>query len=53
MKTWILILVVHWGNGTGITTQEFNSKEACLSAGKLFESQSSLASEVWFNCVEK
>lgn len=53
MKTWILILAIHWGYGTGVTTQEFTSKEACNIAGQLFKDQSSMFSTAWFNCVEK
>jgi len=53
MKTWILILIVHWGYGTAITSTEFNSRESCEVAGMGFEEQAGSMSPIWYNCVEK
>jgi hypothetical protein len=48
--TYVLILFVVFGYGTAITTQEFNSREACESAA---EAAMAMHKLVRTKCVEK
>lgn len=53
IATWVLIMTLTGGNGGGIATQEFSSKERCEAAGKATEELRGFSSSVRFVCVIK
>ena len=51
MKYILIIWIYAWGNNvSGITTAEFNTKEACLNAGNKYMSENVFSK---FICTEK
>ena len=55
MKTFILIILIQgwFQSGVAVTTQEFNSAEACVSAGELVQKAENNAHDIHVFCVEK
>lgn len=33
MNTWLLVLIFHYGNAGGLTSQKMGSQEKCMKAG--------------------
>lgn len=59
MSTWILVVIMYGGYYTttpAITTQEFNSKETCMTAAAFLKTRvipDKSTTWVSFSCVEK
>lgn len=52
--TWVLIFFVTIGGNPAMTSAEFNSKQACETAGDtLVAGEKSMISHGWFYCVSK
>lgn len=52
LEVWILILI-YAGDGKAIAMHEFNSRETCESAGKVFSDSASWSSYRSHICVKK
>lgn len=51
---WILFFFITIGGNPAATSAEFNSKEACMTAGQWMTEQNTRTfGHAWYHCVEK
>ena len=59
ISTWILVIMMsggYYGSSPAVSTQEFNSKDSCMTAASFLRKQSAYLDRdltVVFSCVEK
>lgn len=50
---WMLIIMIHWGTSTAMTSVEFTSKENCIKANQVIDTGNNLTKTVHAYCVQK